>query len=374
MFNTLLASCRKLPEVSSESADAYIRLTDQLLELVNEQLEADPKIKNLIGHNPFQLMYNNHRNHATFMATIFRLNSFELLIRTIPWVYRAYHARGFLYDYFPRELVAWQIALLHYIEKPGQWDEIIQIYSWLVQHHEDIVKLSLTGEGLSFSLQSEADEMQEIFLSLLLHGDTHGCLKLAEQSINTTEELKHFYLKVVWPSMTKIGQLWELNQISVAEEHLSTAIVGRVMAALYLRFAQFTVTRGTVVVSAGPNEFHEIGARMVADFMEMAGWDVVYLGANTPTVELLECIKKHTAFAVALSVATVFNIDNANQTIKVLKEDMETSNCKILIGGLAFSTVPELWREIGADGSADNAENAVEVLDAWWKARNDQRC
>src|SRR5208283_700093 len=103
---------------------------------------------------------------------------------------------------------------------------ILAVYKWMVQHHEDMVKLSLTGEGLSFSVESDADEMQQVFLSLLLHGDSQGCLKLIDQSIQTTDDLKHFYLDVVWPAMCKIGLLWESNQISVAEEHLATAIVG----------------------------------------------------------------------------------------------------------------------------------------------------
>jgi methanogenic corrinoid protein MtbC1 len=166
--------------------------------------------------------------------------------------------------------------------------------------------------------------------------------------------------------MYRIGLLWESNQITVAEEHLATAIVGRVMAALYPRFAQFNVTRGKIIVSAGPNEFHEIGARMVADFLEMAGWDVTYLGANTPAAEILDIIKRQQPFMVALSVATVFNLDNAHQVIKLIKEEQETKKIKVLVGGLAFRGIPELWSEIGADGYAADADSAIPLANEWW--------
>jgi len=370
MIEEILASCRKLPKVSSKAAEAYAQASLSLQAHVYVQLEANQKIMDLIGRNPFEMMRDNHRNHAAFMSTVFKLNSFELMARTVPWVYRTYHAKGFSYDYFLAELVAWQIAIHANLHNVDQKSEILASYIWLVQHHEDMIKLSLSGEGLSFSVLHEANEMQQVFLSLLLHGDTQGCLKLVDQSIQTADDLKHFYLNVIWPAMYRIGQLWESNQISVAEEHLATAIVGRVMAALYPRFAVFNITKGKAIVSAGPNEFHEVGARMVADFMEMDGWDVTFLGTNTPVSDLLDVLKRHKPLVVALSVATVFNLESARQIIQMIKEDQENSGIKVMVGGLAFSDMPHLWQTIGADGYAADSESALQVTEDWWIAEN----
>jgi methanogenic corrinoid protein MtbC1 len=370
MVDTILASCKRLPRISTAAAEAYAQATDRLLDHVNEELESHPKIRSLIGRNPFEVMWNNHRNHATFMTTVFRLNSFELLARTVPWVYRAYHARGFSYDYFPAELVAWQIAVHQCLDSTAHKTEILAVYNWMVQHHEAMIRLSVTGEGMSFSVQREPNELQQVFLPLLLHGDSKGCLTLVEQSVHSVEDLKRFYLDVVWPALFSIGHLWETNRISIAEEHLATAIVGRIMAALYTRFARFEVTRGRAVVSAGPNEFHEVGARMVADFLEMDGWDVIYLGANTPVGEITDILKRHKPFMVALSVATVFNLDTGRQIIRVIREDEDIRDIKVMVGGLAFAGMPQLRQEFGADGYAADAELAVHVAGKWWQERN----
>ena len=370
MIEEILASCRELPRISPEAADAYADASAILLHHVHDQLESNPKLMDLIGRNPLEMMRDNHRNHAAFMSTVFKLNSFELMARTVPWVYRAYHAKGFSYDYFLAELVAWQIAIHENFHNVDQKSEILASYIWLVQHHEDMIKLSLSGEGLSFSVLHEANEMQQVFLSLLLHGDTQGCLKLADQSIQTADDLKHFYLDVIWPTMYRIGQLWESNQISVAEEHLATAIVGRTMAALYPRFAVFEITKGKAIVSAGPNEYHEVGARMVADFMEMDGWDVTFLGTNTPVSDLMNILKRIKPLVVALSVATVFNIDSARSIIQMIKEDQETCGINVIVGGLAFNDMPHLWQTIGADGYAADSESALRVTEEWWIAEN----
>lgn len=368
MIASLIESLDDLHAVSADAAKAYEKAAEKLVNHVNDKLEANPKISALIGGNQFDLMRNNHGNHAAFMTTVFKIGSYELLAKTVPWVYRAYRARGFSYDYFPIELEAWKQAVEDCLGFAYS-SEIIPIYDWMMNHHENMIRLSLSGEGLTFSLQKETSEMQEVLLSLLLHGDSRGGLLLVNRSVQTIDDLKHFYLDVVCPAMYRIGLLWEKNDISVAEEHVATAIVGRIAAALYTRFANVDTYRGKAVVTAGPNEFHEVGARMLADFLEMEGWDVTYLGANTPKEELLAILKKHKPFAVALSVATVFNLDHARQTIEMIKADSETRDIKILVGGLAFNGIPRLWQNVGADGYAVDANQGALAANAWWEGR-----
>ncbi|RPH47106.1 MAG: cobalamin-binding protein [Desulfobacteraceae bacterium] len=368
MILNLINSLIDIHAVSPDAAKAYEKAKEKLVHQVNDDLDANPKILELIGDNPFDLMWNNHSNHATFMTTVFKIGSYELLARTIPWVYRAYRARGFSYDYFPVELVAWKHAVKECLDDVYS-TEIIEIYDWMISHHENMIQLSVNGEGLTFSLQKETTEMQEVLLSLLLHGDSRGSLQLVNQSVKKIDDLKHFYLDVVCPVMYRIGLLWEKNVISVAEEHVATAIIGRITAALYPLFANVDMCRGKAVVTAGPNEFHEVGARMLADFLEMEGWDVTYLGANTPKEELLTILKRHKPFMVALSVATVFNLDHARQTIEMVKADPETRNIRIMVGGLAFNNMPQLWRDFGAEGYAADANKGALSANAWWERR-----
>jgi methanogenic corrinoid protein MtbC1 len=73
---------------------------------------------------------------------------------------------------------------------------------------------------------------------------------------------------------------------------------------------------------------------------------------------------------LALSVATVFNLDQAQRVIQIIKNNQETRDIKIMVGGLAFNDMPELWQNIGADGSAANAESALIVSSEWWNLRN----
>lgn len=366
MIEQCIADITRLSAVPVASANQYAAALEQMVDQVNRELAGRPDLNELIGHNPVQMMEMNHQHHAQFMLTVFRLHAFDLLARTVPWVYRAYHSRGFSYDYFPIELRAWQQAISQCLGQV-QAAPILTIYDWMISHHEAMIRLSANGDTLGFSLPKEADEMQQIFTALLLHGDHKGCLKLVEQSVTTLAAVQVFYEHVAKYALYTVGVLWERNELSVAEEHLSTAIVGRVMSALYSRFVGTPQTKGTAIVSACPNEFHEVGARMVADILEFDGWDVTYLGANVPMEELLHLVKKQQPFMLALSVATLFNLEKARDVIAAVRAVPELANIRILTGGLAFGGAPRLWQEFGADGYAATLAEISVCCDAWWQ-------
>lgn len=368
MIDESIADISLLDPIPTQSADLYASAMERMVSCVNREMAAQPGIQELIGHNPLQMMEMHHLDHAHFMLAAFRLHAFDLLVRLIPWFYRVYRSRGFSSDYFPIAFQCWKKALSdNMADNDGR--QIAAVYDWMISRHETLSKLSLSGDTLGFSLPDEPDTIQQNFNTLLLHSDLEGCLELAEQIVTTHEELLHFYEHVVKQALYTVGALWERNEMSVAEEHLATAIVGRIMSFLYCRFVGTPQTKGTVIVSAVPNEFHEIGARMVADILELEGWDVTYLGTNTPLEELMKLIKQKQPFLLALSASTALNLEKVRSVIAEVKSVPELSSTRILVGGLAFYSTPRLWREFGADGYAADLVEAIAQCDAWWETR-----
>jgi len=45
--------------------------------------------------------------------------------------------------------------------------------------------------------------------------------------------------------------------------------------------------------------------------------------------------------------------------VRALRANQETRDLRIMVGGHAFNREPDLWREIGADGYARDAEDAL---------------
>ena len=214
--------------------------------------------------------------------------------------------------------------------------------------------------------------MQEQFLSFLLNADYQGCLDFSNQMILTVEDLKFFNIKVIWPSLYRIGELWEAKKITIADEHMATKLVKRVSALHYARFISDTTLRGKVIVAASANEYHEVGARMVADFLGIAGWDVIYLGANTATEIFFETIRREKPFLIAMSVALELNVRYAKNIIETIRANDDMKNIKIMVGGNVFSRSPMLWQTIGADGYATDAESATKTVQEWWQEQQEK--
>lgn len=358
MMDQIISQASALPCVSLKATTAYHVNTPALVSHVNNLLTSTPEIYSLIGHNPLQMMYDNHKHHAAFMTTVFSISNYELLARTLPWVYRAYHSHGFEFDYFLIEIKGWMEANNHYLDKTDA-DTINVIYEWLISRHTDIISIAMSDSEYRLPISEKWLDLKNSFQSALLDGDHKRAMKLAQESIRVASDIQDFYLQIIQPSMYEIGMMWEKARISVAQEHLASAIVGRVMAGISMERAGEMQSRGRAVVTASLNEFHELGAWMISDSLEQDGWDVRYLGANMPREDLVTFIKSFTPDLLALSVTMPFNINHAREVITQIRGDNELKDMKIITGGRVFNETPELWRSTGADGFGRNLEEAV---------------
>lgn len=365
MLEKIIAEAKELPAVSFEAAKKYSEKKEILIAQVNEELKKDPLINQILGKGTLELMFENHANHANFMANVFRFNQFELLVKTIPWVYRSYKARGFSYDYFLVALQAWSKAVEDHLDN-DHVQMINRIYTWMLAKHQEMIKIAQEEVASTVSTDPSWQEIKDKFFFFLLRGEYKNCLVLAMEVVSNSKELEEFYLQVVQPSMYQIGLYWENGEISVAQEHLATVMVSRVMTALYPRFMSNEQTKGIAVVTSAPNEYHELGALMVTDLLEIDGWDVKYLGANTPQQDLLKFLKSIKPDLLAISVTMSLNLERAAKVIEAVKGDRELDKIKIMIGGLAFQQESEIWQRIGADARAFDAREAVMLAREWW--------
>jgi methanogenic corrinoid protein MtbC1 len=357
---------RGFDPVSPESAAEYEKSRYFLVDRVNSAMDARDDLLNLVGAGNRRLMYHNHENHAAFMSGVFSLGEYSLLDSTVPWVYRAYHAHGFSFDYFPVALNAWMDAVFACLRRPAA-EEIAGVYRWMISRHEECMRISRRPAPHPGTVEEKWKDVQASFLDALLAGDTKKCMDMAGK--NFAGDRAGFFIQVIQPSMYRVGELWERGELSVAREHLASAVVSRVMISLFIEDEEpMPDSKGNVVVTAACNEYHEIGAWMVADLLERDGWHVYYLGANTPVSDVVEIVGNQDADICAVSAAMPFNLTEVRKLIQCIRETDKVKKVRVMVGGLAFAAVPELWRHLGADGYASDAGRAVELAERWWNA------
>jgi methanogenic corrinoid protein MtbC1 len=196
------------------------------------------------------------------------------------------------------------------------------------------------------------------YMDALLRGERNAASQLVLNAVDQGTSIKDIYLRVFQPAQREIGRLWQTNQVSVAQEHYCTAATQLIMSQLYPRiFAAARIGRRLVATCVG-SELHELGIRMVADFFEMDGWDTYYLGANTPAQDIVQTLVERKADVLAISTTMTFHVSHTTQLVAAVRAS-PAAPVKIMVGGYPFNISPELWRQVGADGCAHDAQQAV---------------
>lgn len=202
------------------------------------------------------------------------------------------------------------------------------------------------------------------YLQALLRGERHLASRLVLDAVTHGASVKEVYLAVFQPAQREVGRLWQLNRISVAQEHYCTAATQLVMSQLYPRLFEGERNGPALVMACVAGELHEIGARMVADFFEMEGWNTFYTGANTPPDGVVKAVVDRRAAVLGISATLVSNIGAVETMVKTVRGHPECASVRILVGGYPFIKAPDLWRKVGADGFGADARQAIERASA----------
>jgi methylmalonyl-CoA mutase cobalamin-binding domain/chain len=210
-------------------------------------------------------------------------------------------------------------------------------------------------------LQTVRKPLANQYLGALLATDRQRAQLLIRQALDSGLRIEDLYLQVFQPCQLEVGRLWQLRQASVGQEHYCTAVTQSIMGHLYQSMFHTPRLGHTAVIACVGNELHEMGARMVADFLELAGWNTIFLGANTPTSSIVQMANREHADLVCLSTTLTMHLHLVVEAIHALRTDSNGRKVPIVVGGYPFQIASDLWRRLGADGFAPDAAAAVEL-------------
>src|SRR4029077_15712567 len=106
------------------------------------------------------------------------------------------------------------------------------------------------------------------YLEALLRAERHEASRFVLDAVRAGVAVGDLYLQVFQRCQREVGRLWQLRQITVAQEHYCTAATQLALAQLYpYLFGLPKKGRKMVAASVG-GELHEVGLRVVADLFE----------------------------------------------------------------------------------------------------------
>lgn len=137
--------------------------------------------------------------------------------------------------------------------------------------------------------------------------------------------------EVALPLMRTVGDRWHAGELSVAQEHMVSAILRAVLAGLVrLHTAPGTVPR--LLFATPETELHEFGILVAAMLASAAGLGAVYLGPNVPASDIGDAAARADAAVVVLGVTggTAAVLDRAIDVRRATRPETE-----VWVGGNA---------------------------------------
>jgi methanogenic corrinoid protein MtbC1 len=157
-----------------------------------------------------------------------------------------------------------------------------------------------------------------------------GTVTAAVEQALLTLPAEAAFADVLRPALVEIGELWEAGDVSVAQEHLATSAV---RAALLRLLADHRGSvRGIAVLACAPGERHEIGLLMLAVLLRAEGWQVAYLGPDTPADDAAALARELAASALLFSATCE---ESAAALGDALPEARVSEQVQVLVGGRA---------------------------------------
>lgn len=191
--------------------------------------------------------------------------------------------------------------------------------------------------------------------------------------INTTSELAKKALKMgidpikaiekgLVEGIREVGIKFENKEIFLSELIMAAEAMNRGLRVLEVELKKRKKQRkalGRVMIGTVAGDIHDLGKTIVAAMLTANGFEVIDLGVNVPTQTFVDKVREFQPQILALSALLTATLPAQKEVIKALKKAGLREKIKVIVGGAPVT--PEWAKEIGADGYAADAKEAVEI-------------
>jgi len=189
-------------------------------------------------------------------------------------------------------------------------------------------------EPKEMAIDAGAEEFRSAVLGAARRLDGAELHAILERAV-VTLGVPGFLEQVVAPSLKGVGQGWSEGTVSIAQEHLATAVFRRVLGWI-LRVYEVEHSAPRLVVATPPRQVHELGAMLAGAAAAAQGWDVTYLGADLPAAEILASARHVNAKGVALSIVYPAIDPGLVSDLGQLRSGLDSGTALLLGGSAAY--------------------------------------
>ena len=184
--------------------------------------------------------------------------------------------------------------------------------------------------------ENEIAKKRQELLDALISGDQLAATQVVDNLVSQRWEPTFVYENTIGHCLVEIGARWHNGDLSIAVEHRATQIALRLLSRAQDVYAPTRRVGRRALVTSVEGDNHLIGGLVFADLLRFEGWEVDFLGADSPVSSIVDLVTQENPDLVGLSVTIEEYLPNATSTVKALK--VINQNLVVVVGGAAAET------------------------------------
>jgi methanogenic corrinoid protein MtbC1 len=197
------------------------------------------------------------------------------------------------------------------------------------------------------------------YLQPLLAGRRAECFELIAAALRNGTSPEKLICEAVWPAMAQVERLYRDDRINTAAEHMACRINRTVADQLQVHLPKKPPLGKRVLIACADGGHEELGAQMVGDLFQAAGWEVCFIGGGVPDDEVLAMVGQFRPQVLLIFGAHPDAVPATRSLIERIREVGTCPTMNIVVIGGIFNRADGLWREIGADACCEDLQDAL---------------
>lgn len=161
----------------------------------------------------------------------------------------------------------------------------------------------------------------------------------------------------------EIGEAFEKFEIFLPEMMMASDAMVEVLKILEPKLKEEGSSAGAksakILMATVKGDIHEIGKNIVITLLNANRFDVVDLGADVDSLEIVKTAEREKVDVIGLSALMTTTMLGQKEVLEILNDMKLRDNFKVIIGGAP--TTQDWAEKIGADGWAKDAPSAVKI-------------
>jgi excisionase family DNA binding protein len=205
---------------------------------------------------------------------------------------------------------------------------------------------------------AEADRQ---FFAAITDGHAAEAAALLLEAHMTGAPLERIFDEVVTASMRRVGDRWESDEMSVAEEHLATSTAAHAVESLAGSVRRAGAQAPRAVCCAAEDELHTLPVLCAQALLWGAGWEARNLGGHTPFFALAEYVSRHRPALVCVSSTMQRELEHNARDYTQFEAAARARGTRVVLGGEGFRG-ESVRRKFPADLHAESFRDLAEFL------------